>query len=329
MSGKQKEGDNKRRRALARRAREQGLRASQAGVTLGAAKQFEHLEQSYREGPAPAGGQHKWGPETSGPPIPSRRETPSWPNWDPTRLGEPRFAPADIGYQDLVGEVAGELRLDFDTARAATEATVTALARWLDGADRQRLVAAVPTELHDEHRVDEPLPGRDLAGFLDAVAQMSGLPREQSRYQAQAVLGALGRRAGDLIGSLPLTPELRQLCGPLFTGGGVVGTTGQVAPLTDDELRAALADLPYWSWEHNRLSRTLTLPPGNLERVLQRLDRLKRDTGRGPHIGRQDGTAVLAVRTNSVDAVTRMDIDLAHQIDAAIDEAAAGIDTGT
>lgn len=328
MSGKQKEGDNKRRRWLARRAREQGLRPSQAGVTLGASKQFEHLERGNREGPEPAGA-HKWGPETGGPPLTSPPAAPSWPGWDPTRLGEPRVEPADIGYRDLVGEVARRARLDFDRARAAAEATVTALARWLADADRQRLLDAVPTELHDEHRVDEPLPRRDLSGFFDEVAEMSHLPREQARYHAQATLSALAERAGELIASLDLAPELRDLFGPLPAGPGRVGPVGQVAPLTDDELRAALARLPYWSWDRNRLSRTLTLPPGNLERVLQRLDRLKRDTGRGPHIGRLDGAAVLVVRTNSVDAITDLDIALAHQVDAAIDEAGAGIDTGT
>lgn len=326
MSGKQKEGDNKRRRALARDAREQGLRASQAGVTLGASKQFEHLEHGEREGPAPAGG-HKWGPETGGPPMPSPPAAPSWPNWEPTRLGEPRFAPAGVGYRDLVGEVTRRARLDFEAARAATAATVTALARSLGEADRRRLLEATPAELHLDG-TGQPLPGSGLGGFLDAVAQMSRLPREQARYHAQAALSALADRAGDLVASLELAPELRELFGPPPSGGGVVGPQGNIAPLTEDELRDALARLPYWSLEHNRLTRTLVLPGGNLERVLQRLERLKLDTGRGPHIGWQDGAAVLVVRTNSADAVTRFDIGLAHDIDAAIEEAGAGIDTG-
>ncbi|MBX6723600.1 MAG: hypothetical protein IRY92_10250, partial [Dactylosporangium sp.] len=59
---------------------------------------------------------------------------------------------------------------------------------------------------------------------------------------------------------------------------------------------------------------------------LQRLERLRREMGRAPHIGRQDdSTAVLVVRTNSVDAVTALDVALAHAVDAAIEEAGAGV----
>ena len=34
---------------------------------------------------------------------------------------------------------------------------------------------------------------------------------------------------------------------------------------------------------------------------------------------------MLVVRTNSVDAVTRLDVALAHAVDAAIEEAGAGV----
>src|SRR5690606_523654 len=233
---------------------------------------------------------------------------------------------ATVQYRDLVAEVSHRARLDFDTARPAAEAAITVLARCLNDADRQRLLDATPTELHDDDRVDVPLPGPDLASFVREVAAMSGRTPEQARYQAQAVLSALADRAPELVASLDVPPYLRDLLAPPPEGGGVVGASGRVAALTDDELRAALDELPYWSGDRNNLCRTLVLPPGNMERVLQRLARLKLDLGRAPHIGRRaDGTAVLVVRTNSIDAVTRLDVDLAHAVDAAIDEAAAGM----
>lgn len=331
MSGKQKEGDNQRRRTLARRAREEGRQPSEAGVTLGASKQFERANQKRREGPPAAGG-HKRSPETGGPPLNPPREEPSWPGWDPQAVGVPSAPGAPIAptvrYQEFIGEVARQTRLDFDAARTATQATITTLARAAGEADRARLLDAVPTELHDERVVDVPLPGPDLADFLAEVADSAGRPPEQARYQAQAVLSALAERAPGLVESLELRPDISELMAPLPIGGGVVDVGGGTAPLTDGELRAALDSLPYWSGDRQALLRTIVLPRGNLERVLQRLDLLEQEMGRGPHIGRQDDmTAVIVVRTLSVDAVTSMDVDLAHRIDAAIDEAGAGVDT--
>jgi pterin-4a-carbinolamine dehydratase len=69
--------------------------------------------------------------------------------------------------------------------------------------------------------------------------------------------------------------------------------------------------------------RTIELPAANLDRVLWRLDRLRHELGRGPHVGREDNTtATLVVLTHQVDAVTGLDIDLAHRIDAIIVDAA-------
>ena len=167
---------------------------------------------------------------------------------------------------------------------------------------------------------------RDLAGFLEEVARISRRTPEQARYQAQATLSALVERDRGLVESLDLPTDLRDLLGPPPAGGGVVSPTGQTAPLTDDEIRSALADLPYWSGDRRSLSRTIELPPENLDRVLGLLAALRPRNGRGPRIGRESpGTAVIMVRTTRVDAVTALDIDLAHQVDDAIDEAGAGV----
>ncbi|MEV1147918.1 4a-hydroxytetrahydrobiopterin dehydratase, partial [Micromonospora sp. NPDC049799] len=115
-------------------------------------------------------------------------------------------------------------------------------------------------------------------------------------------------------------------------GSPVVGhlvEASRTPPLRGDELNEALNGLPYWSGDGQALTRTVELPPDNLDRVLDRLDRLRVETGRGPRIGRPDATtAVLTVRSRQAGAVTAQDVDLAHTIDDAIDEAGAGMASG-
>jgi len=96
-------------------------------------------------------------------------------------------------------------------------------------------------------------------------------------------------------------------------------------PLTAEELAEALRGLPYWSGDRDGISRTVLLPPDDLDRVLPRLDRLREETGRAPRVARpRPGAAVLTVFTTSVSAVTRRDIDLAHRVDRAVDQAGGG-----
>jgi pterin-4a-carbinolamine dehydratase len=331
MSGKQMEGDNQRRRALARQARERGEEPSAAGVTFGGSKQFEHVNRAHRSGPPPAGTAHKPTAEKGGPapPPPPERSVvpgPAWPRYDPEAVGEERATPVPVKYRELVADVGRRAGVDFEEARSAAVATVTALARALEGADRQRLLDSVAPALHNNEPVVAPLHPRDVAGFLDEVVRMTHRSREQARYQAQATLGALADQDRDLVDSLDLPADIRDLLAPLPAGGGLVDATGRTATLTDDEIRGALADLPYWSGNQRALSRLLVLPPDNLERVLARLELLRQEVGRRPHIGRQsDSQAVIVVRTNAVRGVTATDVDLARAVDAAIEEVGAGM----
>ncbi|MFY1692516.1 DUF2267 domain-containing protein [Plantactinospora sp. WMMB782] len=325
MSGKQMEGDNQRRRTLARQARQRGRRPSEVGATFGADKQLTSLDRGRRDGPAQAGNRkpnaERGGPATP-PPVPAERPVPS-----PDELVGTTVADAPvIGYRDLVSDIGRRAGVDFEQARAAAGATVAALARALETADRQRLLDAVPNQLHDDGALATGNRHRDLAGFLDEVARLTHRSPEQARYQAQATLSALAARDGGLVDSLNLPPELRDLLGPPAAGGGLVDATGGTAALTDDELADALASLPYWSGDGRKLTRSIELPPENLDRVLGRLARLRPETGRGPTVGRESpGTVVLTVRTRSLDAVTALDVALAHQIDDAIDEVSAGM----
>ncbi|GAB3138337.1 hypothetical protein GCM10027290_05750 [Micromonospora sonneratiae] len=327
--GKQMEGDNKRRRTLARKARNGGQQPSQAGVTLGASKQFEHLDRGQRAGPQPAG-TRKPTPDKGGP-VPPPQPAPAARPWPiPDSPGSAELSQASPGvpvirYQELVSDVGRRTGIDFDQARSAAEATVIALALALDEADRERLLDAVPAELHNSMSTTATNRRRDLAGFLEEVARLSHRTPEQARYQAEATINAIAERDRDLVESLDLPMDLRDLVQPL-PEGGLVGATGHTAPLTAAQLRAALADLPYWAGDQKSLSRTIELPRENLDRVMRRLELLHEQTGRGPRIGREsDRTAVIVVRTRQVDAVTAMDIELAHQVDAAIDEVGAGM----
>ncbi|MEV4824156.1 DUF2267 domain-containing protein [Micromonospora sp. NPDC049274] len=322
---KQMEGDNQRRRALARQAREQGSQPSQFGASLSASKQLTSLDQGKRAGPPPAG-RHK-SDTTRGGPAPPSRGTADNPRPQPPPGGSAGVN--SVGYQDLVDDIRRRSGVDFSTAKVGAEATVLVLAFALDAAERQRLLAAVPNSLHDVVPVDGIERHRDLPGFLAEVGRISGRTPEQARYQAEATLAALAEQDGDLVESLHVPDGLRELLNPPAAGGGIVGASTTTPTLDEAQLRAALDDLPYWAGDSGGLYRVIALPPDNLDRVLARLDRLRVDTGRGPSIGRPGGTAaVLTVRTNQADGVTALDVDLAHSIDDAIDEVGAGMASG-
>jgi uncharacterized protein (DUF2267 family) len=320
------EGDNQRRRALARQAREQGSQPSQFGASLSASKQLTSLDEGKRTGPPPAG-RHK-SDTTRGGPAPPPVGTADNPR-PQTPPGSAVAEVTSLGYQDLVEDVRRRSGVDFKTAKVGAEATVLVLAFALEAAERQRLLAAVPNSLHDVLPVDGIERHKDLPGFLAEVGRISGRTPEQARYQAEATLAALADHDGDLVESLHVPDGLRELLNPPAAGGGIVGASTTTPTLDEAQLRAALDDLPYWAGDSDGLYRVVALPPDNLDRVLARLDRLRLETGRGPSIARPGGTAaVLTLRTNQAGGVTALDVDLARTIDDAIDEVGAGMASG-
>ncbi|MGC4896832.1 4a-hydroxytetrahydrobiopterin dehydratase [Micromonospora sp. DT31] len=320
---KQMEGDNQRRRALARQARDRGMRPSQVDASLGASKQVTSLDRHARSGPQPAG-RHKPDSSRGGPAPP-----PVAVAERPRPLPDARPRAATLGFRDLVDDVSRRVGVGFSEARVAAEATVLSLAWALDEAERERLLDAVPLTLHDVVPVDGMERRQDLPGFLAQVGRHSRLTPERARYRAEATFAALAAADAELVGSLHVPDGLRDLLGPTDVGGGLVGVSSATAPLTDAELRDALAALPYWSSDRRSLIRTIELPGGNLDRVLDRLDQLKTEVGRAPQIGRPDpDNAVLTVRTQQAQGVTAADVDLAHRVDAAVDEAGAGMAAG-
>ncbi|MBO0871080.1 MAG: DUF2267 domain-containing protein [Micromonosporaceae bacterium] len=311
LSNRQMEGDNRQRRALAREARERGSSASQDGVSLGSSKQIG------------AGGRVPGVTPPGGPPL-------ERPGPTPDRLGTaPPNDPLPRRYREVVGEVARRIGLGTDAARSATDATVAVTARLLGEDDRNRFLDRLPPELGNGTEADAT---HELGDFIAEVARISNSEPEVAAVRAQAVLSVLADEDRELMESLALPEGVRGLLQPPPAGGGlsgpdgVVGPGGPGAPLTEDQLRAALAELPYWTGTRAALRRTITLPADNLDRVLGQIERLQGETGRVPRIVRDDReNATLVLRNASLNAATPRDVELAHRVDAAIEAAGAGM----
>ncbi|MEV0720485.1 DUF2267 domain-containing protein [Asanoa sp. NPDC050611] len=311
------EGDNRRRRQLAREARRADRRPSAEGVTLGASKQQEHQPEKRRSGP-PQAGRHK--PVAGAEQIvaPGTRAE-EWPRRSPVPdASTDAGAGPRLRYRELVGEIARLTGDPFADAKELTRAVVGVTARSLDDPDGKRLVASLPGELEVPRALAGP-PERDLTMFLREVGRLVERRPEQIRVKVQAVFAVLGDAGLDL----PLPPELRSLADPLPAEDRT--TPGRPLPLSDADVVAALRDLPEWDGDHRAISRTIELPPDNLDRVLPWIERL-RETGRAPHIARPSAdTATLTAYTASTGTVTESDVALAHRVDTAIADAAGGM----
>lgn len=232
-----------------------------------------------------------------------------------------------VRYERLLHAVARMTGTDTGVARAAAEATLTALARSLPSADRARLLDALPPELTDDFPMGDGARYSTQREFVRAVSLLGRRPPEQARLRAQAVLAALAEQEPELVAELRVPDDLRPLFEVPAVGGGTYGPAGHAAPLTAAEVSHALDRLPEWTGDTRALRRTITMPPENLDRVLARIDLLRRNLGRGPDVrrARSGDSADLIVSTASVDAVTALDVDLAARIDEVIDDAGAGM----
>jgi len=318
MAPKEMEGDNRRRRELAREARRANRSPSAEGVTLGASKQQEHRQEKRRAGPPPAG-RHK--PEAGATRIPELGEPEQqWPSRPASGDGSTDAgAGPRLRYREMVGEVARLTGDEFQTARELTRAVVGVTARSLDEPDGKRLMQTLPGELEVARTLTGP-PERDLTMFLREVGRLLERRPEEIRIKVQAVFAVLGDAGIDL----PLPPELGSLAEPLPPDERT--PSGHPLALNDDEVSTALRDLPDWSGDRHAMSRTIELPADNLDRVLPLIEGLRAETGRSPHISRPAaGTAMLTVYTAATGSVTEADVALAHRVDTAVDDAGAGM----
>ncbi|HEX5496999.1 MAG TPA: DUF2267 domain-containing protein [Mycobacteriales bacterium] len=233
-----------------------------------------------------------------------------------------------VRYREFLGAVSETTGLDTDEARAVAGAALSVLARQLSRADRRRLLDALPANLSD----GLPPPGGpahpDRVAFVQGVSRLSGRPAEEAWLLTHAVFAALAGQEPELVRGLDLPADLGELFSQPYPGGGLTGPRGHQAPLTAEEVQAELRELPYWSGDTSALVRTVELPEDNLDRVLERILLLHRRFGRGPEVRRVGGAADLVVNTAAVGAVTALDIELAHEVDRAIEQAGAGIASG-
>jgi uncharacterized protein (DUF2267 family) len=230
-----------------------------------------------------------------------------------------------IGYEEFIEAVSRSVGIDHQSTRRVAQATFATLGETLDDTGRQRLAAAIPPLFR------QYLPRRtgrqdwDLPALVREMAQRGRQPPEQARVRAQAVLATLAEHEPSLPSELSLPDDIRGLFTPPEIGGGVTGATGHLAPLTPEEVDAALRRLPDWEGDTNGLRRTILLPPDSLDRVLDRIENLRRDLGGGVYTRRDDGNAEVTVKTAAVDAVTAPDVDIATSIDSLIAEFGAGM----
>lgn len=90
------------------------------------------------------------------------------------------------------------------------------------------------------------------------------------------------------------------------------------APLTDDELVAALAELPRWHGDTGRI--TCTVTPRDLWGVLERVADAEADLDHHTVVDLDAGTVTFAVWTHACNAVTPADLELARRIDALLSD---------
>ncbi|TQS43478.1 DUF2267 domain-containing protein [Cryptosporangium phraense] len=208
---KEMEGDNRKRRALAREAREEGRSPSESGATLGSSKQREHIRTGRRDGPPPAG------PHKPGPQAPVERGRPE--DGEPATArdsGGGESATPDEGalrlrYREVVGGAAERAGVEFDDAKRAARAAIAVLAGVLGPADRRRLLAALPAELTDGPRFLAPTPPAAEADFVRALALLAGCEPEQALRRAQAVFAAINHEDPDLLRALDVPDGLDDL----------------------------------------------------------------------------------------------------------------------
>jgi uncharacterized protein (DUF2267 family)/pterin-4a-carbinolamine dehydratase len=230
-----------------------------------------------------------------------------------------------IEYEEFIEAVSRSAGIDHQSARKVAQATFVAVAERLDNDGRQRLAAALPPLFRQYLPRQARSRDWDLAALIREMAQRGKQPPEQARVRAQAVLAAIAEREPDLPAGLPLPDDIRELFTPPEIGGGVTGASGHLASLTSEEVDAALRRLPDWEGDTSGLRRTIVLPPDSLDRVLDRIENLRRDLGGGVYTRRDGGNAEVTVKTASVNAVTAPDVDIAASIDRLIADFTAGM----
>ncbi|MDH6228512.1 MULTISPECIES: DUF2267 domain-containing protein [Streptomyces] len=229
-----------------------------------------------------------------------------------------------ITHRRLVEDAAERTRLPSGWAARAIKVTLAVLALHLDVPARQRLRQAVPGPDRDAAYVTVPRSTGTVTDFYAEVAARLPASPERGRHVARTVLSLVARDdpglARHLAGALP--PDFAEV----FTAPEArpERLPGEDAPLTEDEVRAALGRRPQWSGDAHRLTRTVGLPRDRVPPLLHQVENDARELHRRVGHSVSDDGITFTVRTRSVDAVTSADLELADRIDAAVAAVGSG-----
>lgn len=235
-----------------------------------------------------------------------------------------------LRYKEFVDSVLERLaNADVERAREAVARTVYGLVLWLPADERKALHDALPGPLRPADLEDAAQLRGDARRFVRFVANRERRPREQVRYEMQAVLSALAEEDPDL--GRRLRASLPEDFAELFRapGGGpptdlAAGPGVPPAELTDEDVRELLARLPEWTGDRHRLSRTVSPPEYVAEQLFRRMEEVERQLSHRAVVTREpDGSYTIEVWTHSEGLVTDLDAAFAEAIEDAIEDVLA------
>ena len=226
-----------------------------------------------------------------------------------------------IDYQDFVAGIRERTGLsDARQVRDLAWAVLASVAPRIGPEPRRELSRALPASM----RAAVVLPSRresELAvpdDVVDEVSQRLGRPAGQARVLTRAVLAQLCAAdpdTGDLL-SRALGPRFAGLFEPV--GQPVAGALAGPAPLTAEQVVAALGALTNWAGDNRGITRTVVLPA---DRRLTLINRVRREATALKHrakIAEHGETITFSMCAPDSGDVTNLDIKLAARIDSAV-----------
>ncbi|GAA4934388.1 DUF2267 domain-containing protein [Streptomyces coeruleoprunus] len=233
-----------------------------------------------------------------------------------------------ITHERLTEDVArrGHLSGSDETVRVI-RVVLGALAHRLDMPQRRRLREAMPGPERDAAQATVPASSSGVTDLLAEVGRHLDAPPERALFLAQAVVSRIAEEDPDL--GRELGEHLPDDFAPLFAPPEphperAHSAADAPAPLTEEELAAELGRRPQWSSDGRRLTRAVALPEDRFPPLLNAVERAARDVNHRADWKRTDDGMAFTLYTRSVDAVTRLDLELADRIDAAVAAVGSG-----
>jgi 4a-hydroxytetrahydrobiopterin dehydratase len=88
--------------------------------------------------------------------------------------------------------------------------------------------------------------------------------------------------------------------------------------LSDEDLKAALADLPEWEGDRGSIRRTVRLDEEARQTLLSELEAVAREMNHDPDLEFPDGAVAITMSTHSKGGVTDLDVTYARRADEVI-----------